>query len=369
MKLLKKASIAAASFFPEEEFIELTELGQGRINDTFLVSSGKGRFILQRLNRQVFTEPELVMTNLRVLANHLNEKLANDREDIRHRWEVIFPFFTMTGEDQFIDSDHGHWRMTNFVENTESHEYVTGPGNAREAGSALGIFHRLVEDLDPAILADTLPGFHVTPKYLAAYERHCDQITFRNTEEEDCGRFIDERQDIATFLEEKARAGLLPIRVVHGDPKLSNILFDRDTGRAVSIVDLDTVKPGLLHYDIGDCLRSCCVRIADRRDGEDALEFDPEVCRELLMGYFREMASSLRDIDYSYIYPALRLMAFELGLRFFTDHLAGDIYFKVSEPGENLRRAQEQFSLLAGIESSEMAIRKLVYECRWGRIE
>ena len=368
MKLINKASIAAAAFFPDEEVFELTMLGQGHINDTFLISSGKGRFVLQRLNRQVFTEPDLVMANLRVLANHLSAKMASDREDIRNRWVITIPFFTMTGEDQFIDDDHDHWRMTNFVENTESHEYVTGTGNAREAGSALGIFHRLVEDLDPATLADTLPGFHVTPKYLAAYERQCDQRPFRNTDEETCGRFIDERKDMATFLEEKARAGLLPIRVVHGDPKLSNILFDRDTGRAVSIIDLDTVKPGLLHYDIGDCLRSCCVRIVERRDGTDILEFDPEICREVLMGYFREMAPSLRDIDYSYIFPALRLMAFELGLRFFTDHLAGDIYFKVSEPGENLRRAQEQFSLLVDIESSEMAIRKLIYECRWGRI-
>jgi hypothetical protein len=364
MKLIKKANIAAAAFFPAEEVIELTRLEQGHINDTFLISSGKGRFVLQRLNRQVFTEPDLVMANLRVLANHLSARMANDREDIRHRWEIIIPFFTMTGEDLFIDADRDHWRMTNFVENTESHEHVTGLGNAREAGSALGIFHRLVEDLDPAILADTLPGFHVTPKYLVAYERLRDQRPFRNTDEEICGRFIDEQKDMATVLEEKARAGLLPVRVIHGDPKLSNILFDRDTGRVVSIVDLDTVKPGLLHYDIGDCLRSCCARIADSREGADNLEFDPAICRELLKGYFREMAPSLRDVDYSLIYPALRLMAFELGLRFFTDHLQGDIYFKTSEAGENLRRALGQFRLVESIEGCEVMIRKLIDECR-----
>ena len=364
MKLLKKASIAAAAFFPDEEVIELTRLGQGHINDTFLISSGKGRFVLQRLNRQFFTEPDLVMANLRTLAKHLGAKMASGREDIRHRWEIVFPFFTMTGEDQFIDADHDHWRMTNFVENTESHEYVTGPGNAREAGSALGIFHRLVEDLDPAILADTLPGFHVTPKYLVAYERLRDRRPFRNTDEEICGRFIDKRKDMATVLEEKARAGVLPIRVIHGDPKLSNILFDQETGRAVAIVDLDTVKPGLLHYDIGDCLRSCCARNVGSREGADILEFDPAICRELLKGYFREMAPSLRDLDYSLIYPALRLMAFELGLRFFTDHLEGDIYFKTSEAGENMHRALEQFRLLESIEDCEVMIRKLIDECR-----
>jgi hypothetical protein len=364
MKLIKKANIAAAAFFPDEEVIELTKLGQGHINDTFLISSGKGRFVLQRLNRQVFTEPDLVMANLRALANHLGGRMASDREDIRHRWEIIFPFFTMTGEDQFIDGDHDHWRMTNFVENAESHEYVTGPENAREAGSAMGIFHRLVEDLDPDILADTLPGFHVTPKYLVVYDRLSVRRPFRNTNEEICGRFIDKWKDMATVLEEKARAGLLPVRVIHGDPKLSNILFDKDTGRAVSIVDLDTVKPGLLHYDIGDCLRSCCARIAGSREGAHILEFDTVICRALLQGYFREMAPSLRDVDYIFIYPALRLMTFELGLRFFTDHLAGDIYFKTSRRGENLCRALEQFSLLESIEGCEVMIRKLIDECR-----
>ena len=132
MKLLKKANTAAAAFFPDGEVIELTMLGQGHINDSFLVNSGKGRFILQRLNSRVFAKPDLVMANLRILASHMKERIENGREDLRGRWEIIFPFFTMTGEDLFVDEDHGHWRMTNFVENTESYEYVTGPENARE---------------------------------------------------------------------------------------------------------------------------------------------------------------------------------------------------------------------------------------------
>ena len=152
--------------------------------------------------------------------------------------------------------------------------------------------------------------------------------------------------------------------MIHGDPKISNILFDSDSGQAVSIIDLDTVKPGLLHYDIGDCLRSCCSRVIKLSGGEDSLEFDIDFCRELLIGYFSEMTPFLRDEDYEYIYPALRLITFELGLRFFTDHLEGDKYFKTDAAGENLKRALDQFRLLENIEDRESMITRIIDKCR-----
>jgi Ser/Thr protein kinase RdoA (MazF antagonist) len=171
---------------------------------------------------------------------------------------------------------------------------------------------------------------------------------------------IEAHRELAGVLEEAADQGLISPRVIHGDPRLANLLFDRESGRAVALVDLDTVKPGLLHYDLGDCLRSCGNPVGDDPDNLDEVRFDLEVCRELLTGYLAEAGSTLSPADYELIYPAVRLLAFELGLRFFSDHLAGDLYFKTSRPGHNLYRAQVQFRVLASIEAQEGEIRAIV---------
>jgi Ser/Thr protein kinase RdoA (MazF antagonist) len=145
--------------------------------------------------------------------------------------------------------------------------------------------------------------------------------------------------------------------VIHGDPKLNNILFDASSGLAVAMIDLDTVKPGLIHYDLGDCLRSCCNRAGE--GGAESVEFDVAICREVLAGYFAAAEQFLTEPDIAYLFDAIRLLPFELGLRFLTDHLAGDRYFHVTEPGQNLRRAQVQFRLVASIERQEKAIRSV----------
>jgi hypothetical protein len=153
--------------------------------------------------------------------------------------------------------------------------------------------------------------------------------------------------------------GELPACPIHGDPKLANILFSRDTGQAISLIDLDTVKPGLLHYDIGDCLRSCC-----NPAGEDAdpakVSFNLACCAAILRGYLPQVAPFFSVADYHYIYDAVRIIAFELGLRFFSDHLAGDVYFRVKRPGHNLHRAMVQFALCRSVEAQEAEIRAIV---------
>jgi Ser/Thr protein kinase RdoA (MazF antagonist) len=218
----------------------------------------------------------------------------------------------------------------------------------------------LVWDLPPARLTDTLPGFHVTPTYLADYDRLRRRTGLQSAAEESCARLIEDHRDFAAVLEEAARDGVLPVKVIHGDPKPANIMFAVTSGRAVSMVDLDTVKPGLLHYDIGDCLRSCCNPAGDNPAQLAEVRFVPEICRDLLGGYLAEMAPLLTETDYEFIFPAVGLLAFELGLRFFTDHLGGDLYFKVKHRGDNLHRALAQFRLLAGIEESEALIRAIV---------
>jgi Ser/Thr protein kinase RdoA (MazF antagonist) len=161
-------------------------------------------------------------------------------------------------------------------------------------------------------------------------------------------------------LEDARRLGRIPVRVVHGDPKLDNILFDRTRTRALALIDLDTVQPGLVHHDIGDCVRSCCNRSGESPEGEPRAELDLDVFRDILGAYSAETRDLLTPAEIELVSDAVRLIPFELGLRFLTDHLEGDRYFKVGEPGQNLRRALVQFALVADIEGKEREIRRIV---------
>jgi Ser/Thr protein kinase RdoA (MazF antagonist) len=200
-----------------------------------------------------------------------------------------------------------------------------------------------------------LPGFHIAPAYLARFDEITAGLRPRSSPAELQGAlaFVEARRSGTGVLEEAKRQGKLSLRVIHGDPKLDNVLFDETSGRAVSLIDLDTVKPGLIHYDLGDCLRSCC-----NCAGESGQEpwFDLSLCHAILGGYLAETGDLLAPTDLDYLYEAARLLPFELGLRFLTDYLAGDVYFKVDEPGQNLRRAWTQFHLVESVEQQKPAI-------------
>jgi len=227
------------------------------------------------------------------------------------------------------------------------------------------MFHTLLSDLPPGRLADTLEGFHITPRYL----RHYDEVlakhsTGRSPEVNYCLEFVSMRSVWAHVLENAQAQGRLFLRAIHGDPKVNNILMDNATGHAVSIVDLDTVKPGLVHYDIGDCLRSGCNPLGEETEEWETVQFDTDLCRSILQGYIPMAREFLTENDFEYLFDAIRLIAFELGLRFFTDYLEGDVYFKVRRPGHNLARALVQFRLTESIESQKPAILGIIQEIR-----
>jgi Ser/Thr protein kinase RdoA (MazF antagonist) len=274
---------------------------------------------------------------------------------------IIYP--TRDGKDYYLDSEGGVWRALSFIEETRCSDVITSLGQAEEVGFALGRFHRLVKDLDPRCLHDILPGFHITPHYLERFTAVAAQtkVTAATPELRFCFAFIEARRQQASVLEEAKYQGL-SLRPIHGDPKLNNILFDEKSDLAISIVDLDTVKPGLVHYDLGDCLRSCCNRTGECPPNIAAVHFDLDLCRAILKGYFAEARDFLDKHDYALVYEAIRLIPFELGLRFLTDHLEGNKYFKVNAAEQNLYRAMTQFRLTASIEQNASWIKRLVAE-------
>jgi len=328
-------------------------LGNGLINDTFLVTTAASAFVLQRINRQVFPVPEHIMQNLQQLHRHLRQKNPDGVK-------LQIPDVLSAGDNPYFQDENGDcWRALSFIAHSESLETIGSLGDAEQAGFALGHFHRLLSDLDPQSLHDTLPGFHITPGYLRHYRQVVAQLAGPVTSPESryCVDFIAQNQAMADELETAKQQGLLSLRVIHGDPKLNNFLFDTHSHTIVSLIDLDTVKPGLVHYDIGDCLRSCC-------QTSDPVEFDLSICAAILKSYLAEAGAFFNEHDYAYLYPAIRLIPFELGIRFFTDYLAGNRYFKVSEPEQNLQRALAQFQLCDSIQQQARGLKQLIAQIK-----
>lgn len=342
--------------------IEIQPFGSGNINDTFLVcqeSSIKPPFILQRINAKVFPQPERVMQNIRISTEHMNSRLQQN--PLQRRWEVPYLLFTETGQDRYIDAEGSFWRAMSFIENSRSFDTLENSERAAEVGYALGTFHRLISDLPPETLTDTLPGFHITPNYLETYEKIKAKASIHsNPEIKYCSQFIADRQSGVRILEDAKERGVLPTRLMHGDPKINNVLFDTTTEKAVSLIDLDTLKPGLIQYDIGDCLRSACNRTGEETNNWESVYFDVDLCYSILQGYLSIAKSFLCENDIAYFYDSIRLISFELGVRFFSDYLAGNLYFKVQYPEQNLSRAIVQFKLTESIEAREASILKAI---------
>jgi len=353
----------ACAFALKGRVQDIRPYGQGIINDTFLLTCAGGpvrQAILQRINRRVFAHPERILRNMRILQEHVGPRQAAlPTGERRLRLPQIIP--TRDGQDWLLDEQGGLWRALSFIGPSRTLQRISDLSQAREIGWALGRFHRLTSDLDPARLSQSLPGFHVTPRYLQRF----DQVIKRPRAPseppalERALSWVEAYRHLAPVLEQARRTGQLPLRTTHGDPKLSNLLFDPQGTRVMGLIDLDTIQAGLIHYDLGDCLRSCC-NTASEEDPRP--RFDPAICRALLGGYLSEAQEFLDAREYPFLYPAILLLPFELGLRFLTDHLEGDRYFKVDAHGQNLKRALTQFRLVESIASEGERIRRMLSE-------
>ena len=350
------------------EVLDVQRYGSGNVNDTFLVTLAldpRETVILQKVNQQVFRRPELIILNMRAFMGHIWTTSGRRGDTQGRRWELPDIINTKNGADYWRDPEGGFWRMTTFVKGAQTYDTIRDQRHAGEIGYALGRFHGLISDLPVEKLHDTLEGFHITPRYLAHYDAvtATTALTGHHKASPDVNyaqAFVAARRGWASVLEEAVQRGELVLRPIHGDPKVNNILIDDVTGQAVSVIDLDTVKPGLVHYDIGDCLRSCCNPLGEETEAFDAVRFETDLCQTILEGYLVEARRFMTGKDYDYIYDAVRLIAFELGLRFFTDYLEGNVYFKTKDAEHNLRRALVQFHLTESIEAQADAIRGIV---------
>ncbi|HEX4539096.1 MAG TPA: phosphotransferase [Acidimicrobiales bacterium] len=327
--------------------------GQGNINQTHLVTCGTGRggprrYLLQRLNPTVFAAPDVVVANLELVSAHLRHRLAAAGEgDLDRRVLRVVP--TREGQPSWRDTAGGVWRCVDFVERTHSSLSLANPAQVFEAGRAFGELHRLLVDLDPALVGETIPGFHDPERRLAALERVLrDDPTGRSTEVSDEIGFVLGHRDLAEAGRRLVGTDV-PRRVAHNDAKVDNLLFDDDTGRVVCITDLDTVMPGSILWDVGDLLRSATCRAPEDERDLRRVAMDLDLARALVAGYRQEAAEWITPPEVALLSLSGAVVVYEQAVRFLTDYLAGDVYFRIFRPGQNRDRCRAQIQLLASM--------------------
>lgn len=361
------AENVATRFQVPGRLVALQPINTGNVNDTYRVifrtTFSEEQFILQRINKTVFKDPAAVMANMKAVTDHAHQRIRTEADEADRIWQLPRVIEAEDGRDYVVDDQEEYWRALSLIASANSYEKLNTPEHAVEAGVVLGHFQRIISDFPADELKDTLPGFHITPQYLARYDEvssgsEAKARLDRSAEARRLVRFIEDRREFASVLEDALGRGELQLRPIHGDPKITNIMLDNFTGKGTSIVDLDTVKPGLIHYDFGDCARSSCNPAGEECTDLSQVMLDVDLFEALVRGYLREASAFLTEGDRHFLFDSVRLIAFELGLRFFTDYLAGDVYFKTNYDGHNLNRARVQLALCESIEARESKMRR-----------
>ena len=323
--------------------------GNGHINDTYLCGGDGSGYILQRINTDVFKNPDEVMENIVRVTSFLRDKIAANGGDVDRETMTVIP--TKKGES-FLRTEDGCFRMYTFVQNTYSAETVENNKQLFEAGKAFGRFQKMLDDFPMEGLHETIVNFHVTPERVKQLEEALE-INFENRAET-CKEEIATAKKYAVYADkivEAIRKGEIPLRVTHNDTKLNNVLLDRTTDEGVCVIDLDTVMPGSLLYDYGDALRfGASSGTEDERD-LSKIWFDLDKFRAFSEGFLGEVGTCLTPKEREYLPLSALMMTYECGIRFLADYLKGDTYFKVHRPGHNLDRARTQLKLVCDIES------------------
>lgn len=344
----------------EGNFLDAQPCGNGHINDTYEVrfkraNGSPRRYILQRINHNVFRDPPGLMHNIEAVTAHVREKVVGAGGDPERETLNLVP--SVDGARAYTRTDGDYWRAYTFIEGARTYEVAPDPRFIYNAARTFGEFQRLVGDLPASHLHETIPGFHDTRARYQAFVETVDRDALdraRSAASEI--QFAAAREEDASVLVNLSDQGKLPQRVIHNDTKLNNIMFDDETGEGVCVIDLDTVMPGLSLYDFGDAVRSAANTGAEDEPDLSMVSFDLGIFEQCLYGYLDSARDFLTPLEVAYLPVAARLITFECGLRFLTDYLDGDVYFKTDRPRHNLDRCRTQFKILHDMEreSDEM---------------
>jgi Ser/Thr protein kinase RdoA (MazF antagonist) len=340
------------------ESADVTAAPGGHINLSWIVAPG--RFLLQRINPAVFPDGTLVLENVAAVCDHLAQAVRRLGLAEPERG-VLRLVRTRDGRAGVRDVAGVCWRLLHYIEGAQSFERVESPAVAHQAGAAFGLFQRLLADYAGPVLGETIPGFHDTRARLDRLE----SVVCRDPAGRAGGvpgelQFAERRAGYADVLPALSASGALPRRVVHNDAKVANVLFDRATGAALAVVDLDTVMSGTLLSDVGDLLRSAGTTAAEDERVLSRLVLSRPHIEHLLTGFLAEAGGNLTATERELLIFAGILLTYEQGVRFLTDYLEGDIYYRTSRPYHNLERAQAQFRLVECLEAERLTLERWV---------
>jgi hypothetical protein len=344
------------------DFLEAAPYGNGHINDTYAAvynqAGTRVRYIVQRINHNVFKEPEHVMDNIRRVTEHLGAASAGDPRGSQRTLTLVL---TREGEAFHRDAGGNVWRVYLFIEGARTYDVVESAAQAYQVARAFGLFQKRLTDLPGPRLHETIRDFHHTPARYAALEKAlaadaCNRARLAGAEIE----FALRRRELAGVLTGLQARGLMPERITHNDTKLNNVMLDDATGEGICVIDLDTVMPGLALYDFGDMVRTTTSPAREDERDLSKVTMQMPMFEALARGYASTAGTFLTPVERDYLAFSGKLITFEIGIRFLADYLAGDTYFKVHREGHNLDRCRTQFALVESIEKQEDEMNRLV---------
>ena len=351
------------------DFINLLENNQGNINKTYILlfhdNNKERKYLLQKINSNVFREPYLVMKNIELVTSHIRHKLEENKDNIHQTLNIIktkeeenlYTYISSSGETEY-------YRAFDYIENTISYDSLMNSDNpkvlAYEAGKSFGLFQKLLNDFPTNLLGETIKDFHNTRKrfndLLLSIE---NKVTNRAHEySQEIIDLISMIKECSVIIDSLGRT--IPLRVTHNDTKLNNILMDESSHQGISIIDLDTVMPGSALFDLGDGIRSACSNSFEDETDSQKIFLNLDLTKAYLKGYLEEMALYLSSDEINNIGLSIKILTYELAIRFLTDYINGDTYFKIKYPRHNADRFYNQYLLLKDIDKKLDEINKYV---------
>lgn len=354
------------NFSEEGEITEIERYGKGHINDTYRVTlklenGTRRRYILQRINRSIFKEPEQLMDNIVKVTEYLKSCVEKAGGEVDK--EVLQVVHTKEGAHHVV-YEGDFYRCYRFIEGARSYEIVGGPEDFYKSGQALGKFQKLLGDFDGKVLHETIKDFHNTEKRFQDFQNTVAENPVNRAEE--CAeeiQFYLEREKDTKIINGLLREGKLPVRVTHNDTKYNNVMIDEETREAVCLVDLDTVMPGVSLYDFGDAIRSGATTAVEDETDLTKVHFDLTLFDAYVGGYFSQ-GDFLTPTEVAYLPFAAKIMTFECGMRFLKDYLEGDVYYKTAYPEHNLHRARNQMKLVSDMERDYQQMIEIIRKYR-----
>lgn len=333
------------------EIVSAVPYGSGHINDTFLVTlDNGGKAILQRMNKRIFLQPVKLMQNILNVTSYLRKRIIDNGGDPER--ETLNVICDCVGMPYYVDSEGEYWRSYVFVTGALGYDQVRCPEDFYQSAVAFGNFQRLLADYPAQTLHETIKGFHDTrARFQVFKEAVKEDVKGRASSVQKEIDFVLTHEDVANYFGELQDEGKLPLRVTHNDTKLNNILIDEVTGRGVCVIDLDTVMPGLAMNDFGDSIRFGASTAAEDEKDLDKVWCDMNLYEVYVKGFIEGCAGKLTDLEIDLLPMGAKVMTFECGMRFLTDYLQGDTYFKTHYEGQNLDRCRTQFKLVEDMEA------------------